>query len=125
MDLVPSWNLDMVLRHLSRTPFEPLRLLSIRDHFSCACNSPEGERDPSPLTQDKLARARSFGLHLPEFIAKTDTEAHATLCEFCIKSLASLVGPEDEERLLPCLDAKSLLTPDSFSYETQEPVPRC
>ena len=41
-------------------------------------------------------------MYLPEFIAKTDTEAHRTPWEFQIKSLATIVSEEDEERLL-CL----------------------
>ena len=46
--------------------------------------------------------------YLPEFIAKTDTEAYRTPREFRIKSLATIVGEEDEERFICPVRALSL-----------------
>ena len=63
--------------------FDPLRLLPTRDLtrktlflLALATAQTVGEIQ-APLTQGKTARAGSSALsYLPEFIAKTDTEAH-------------------------------------------------
>ena len=113
-DLRPSWNLDVVLRYLTKAPFEPLRLSSTRDLtrktlfiFALATAQRVGEiqalsHKTSWQGQDLLVS------YLPDFIAKTDTETHSTPREFRIKSLSPLVGSEDEERLLCPVRALSL-----------------
>ncbi|MPC58186.1 hypothetical protein E2C01_052181 [Portunus trituberculatus] len=105
-NLLPSWNLDVVLRFLTTAPFEPMRLSSIRDLtrkslFLLALATAQRVREIQALShkmswqgQDQLVS------YLPEFIAKTDTDAHSTPWEFRIKSLSTVVGSQDVERLL-------------------------
>ena len=102
----PSWNLDVVLRALSRPPFEPLRSASFRDltKKSLFLVSLASAKRVSEL-QALLRRVTSQGedlllSYLPEFLAKTEKASNLLPREFRLKSLASLVGPNDEERLL-------------------------
>ena len=102
----PTWNLDVVLRVLSRPPYAPLRGSAIRDLttkslFLPALATAQWVGVVQALSSRTSWRGQDLLVcYLPEFIAKTDTGAHSTPREFCVKSLASLVGFEDEERLL-------------------------
>ncbi|MPC24918.1 hypothetical protein E2C01_018012 [Portunus trituberculatus] len=97
-DLRPSWNLD--------APFEPLWLLSTRDLtrktlFLLALATAQRVGEIQALFHKTSWQGQDLLVsYLPEFIAKTDTDAHSTPREFRIKSLATVVGSEDVERLL-------------------------
>ena len=105
-DLRPSWNLDVVLRSLTKAPFEPLRLSSTRDLtrktlFLLALATAQRVGELQALSHRTSWQGQDLVVsYLPEFIAKTDTESHSTPREFRIKSLVPLVGSEDVERLL-------------------------
>ena len=104
--ITPAWNLDVVLRFLSQAPFEPLRQSSLRDLtrktlFLLALATAQRVGELQALSSRISWQGRDMILYyLPEFIAKTDTETHITPREFLVKSLSTLVGPEDVERLL-------------------------
>ncbi|MPC82668.1 hypothetical protein E2C01_077347 [Portunus trituberculatus] len=74
-NLWPSWNLDVVLHFLTMAPFEPMWLSSISD-----------------LTRKSFSACSCY--------STDDTDAHSTPREFRIKSLATVVGSQDVERLL-------------------------
>lgn len=105
-DLRPPWNLDVVLRHLSGAPFEPLRLASSRDLtrktvFLLALATAQRVGEIQALSSRVSWQGPDLMVcYLPEFIAKTDTGVYSTPREFRIKSLSSVVNPEDEEHLL-------------------------
>ncbi|MPC66323.1 hypothetical protein E2C01_060470 [Portunus trituberculatus] len=94
------------LRFLIEAPFETLQLSSIRDLtrkslflLALATAQRVGEihafsHKTSWQGQDLLVS------YLPEFIVKTNTDAHSTPREFRIKSLATVVCSEDVERLI-------------------------
>lgn len=102
----PSWNLDVVLKALVRPPFEPIGQASIR-HLTM-----------KTLFLVALATARRVGelqacsfqiavqgddlilSYLPEFAAKTESVSNPVTREFRLRSLSTVVGREDEERLL-------------------------
>ena len=102
----PSWNLDVVLRYLSKAPFEPLRLSSTRDLtrktlFLLALATAQRVGEIQALSSRTSWQGPDLMVcYLPEFIAKTDTGVHCTPREFRIKSLTSIVGSADEELLL-------------------------
>ena len=96
----------MVLRFLTKAPFEPLRLSSTRDLtrktlFLLALATVQSVGEIQALLHRTSWKGQDLLVsYLPEFIAKTVTEAHRTPWEFKIMSLATIVGEEDEERLL-------------------------
>ncbi|MPC48798.1 hypothetical protein E2C01_042581 [Portunus trituberculatus] len=105
-DIRPSWNLDVVLRYLTKAPFEPLRLSSTRDLtrktlFLLALATAQRVGEIQALSHKMSWQGQDLLVsYFPEFITKTDTDAHSTPREFHIKSLATVVGSEDVERLL-------------------------
>ncbi|XP_045102555.1 uncharacterized protein LOC123498985 [Portunus trituberculatus] len=105
-NLSPSWNLDVVLRYLSKAPFEPLRLSSSRDLtrktlFLLALATAQRVGEIQALSSRTSWQGQDLMVcYLPEFIAKTDTGVHSTAWEFRIKNLTSILGSMDEERFL-------------------------
>lgn len=102
----PSWNLDVVLKALSLSPFEPLQTTPFRNLIkktlflvSLATAKRVGELQ---ALSAKTTRQRDDIIvsYLPEFIAKTESASNPLPREFRIKSLTVVVGREDEERLL-------------------------
>ncbi|MPC58719.1 hypothetical protein E2C01_052727 [Portunus trituberculatus] len=97
-DLTPSWNLDVVLCHLTKTSFEPLRLSSIRDLtrktlilLTLATAQRVGEIQALSHTTN-CQEQELLVYYIPKFIAKMDTEAHSTPRKFCIKESCILCG---------------------------------
>lgn len=102
----PSWNLDVVLRALSQPPFEPLRSASFRDLtkkslFLVSLATAKRVSELQALSRRVASQGEDLLLsYLPEFLAKTERAYNLLPREFRLKSLAPLVGSDDEERLL-------------------------
>ena len=102
----PSWNVDIVLKALTRTPYEPLHLCSRRDLtkktlFLVALATAKRVGELQSLSCSVAKQGNDLLLsYLPEFIAKTESDINPIPREFCLRSLAAIVGREDEERLL-------------------------
>ncbi|XP_045130668.1 uncharacterized protein LOC123515846 [Portunus trituberculatus] len=102
----PSWNVDVVLKALTCPPFEPLHQASLRDLtkktlFLVALATAKRVGELHALSQVIASRGEDLILsYLPEFIAKTETPLNPVPREFPLRSLSSVVGREDEERLL-------------------------
>ena len=102
----PSWNLDVVLRALSRFPFEPLssaslRVLTKKALFLVSLATAKRVSELQALSRHVASQGEDLLLsYLPEFVAKTESAARPLPREFRLKSLSSLVGPDEEERLL-------------------------
>ena len=102
----PSWNLDVVLRALTRPPFEPLTSASFRDLtkkslFLVSLATAKRVSEVQALSRRIAFQGKDLLLsYLPEFLAKTEKVTNPLPREFRLRSLASLVGPSDEERLL-------------------------
>ena len=104
---VPAWNVDVILKHLTNAPYEPLRESSMRHLtqktlFLIALATAKRVGELQALSAD-IAFAADNNLilsYLPEFIAKTDTPNHPIPREFSISNLTTSVGRHDEERLL-------------------------
>lgn len=105
-DLRPSWNVDVVLRFLARAPFEPLQRSSILDLtkktlFLLALATAQRVGEIQALSSRASWQGQDIILtYLPEFVAKTETEANPLPREFRVLSLSSYVGRQEEERLL-------------------------
>ena len=104
---VPAWNVDVVLKHLTSPPYEPIRESSLRHLtqktlllIALATAKRVGELQAISVDVAFAADNALILSYLPEFVAKTDTPAHPVPREFSISSLSSAVGGNDEERLL-------------------------
>ena len=102
----PPWDLSLVLRFLRSSSFEPLSVVSLRQltkktlfFLSLAIAQRLGELQA-------VSRSVSFSgpdIHLsflPEFRAKTESEANCLPRSFVVRSLVSFVGDLEEELLL-------------------------
>lgn len=102
----PSWNVDVVLKALTGPPFEPLRQASLRDLtrktlFLVALATAKRVGELQALSKTTATQGEDLLLsYLPEFVAKTETGLNPVPREFRLRSLASTVGREDEERFL-------------------------
>ena len=105
-DRTPSWNVDVVLKALTRPPFEPLHRSSLRDLtrktlFLVALATAKRVGELQSLSYSVARQGDDLVLsYLPEFIAKTETDTNPIPREFRLRSLAAYVGQDDEERLL-------------------------
>lgn len=105
-DRRPSWNMDVVLHSLRSAPYEPLRVASLealtkKTLFLLALATARRVGELQALSARIACQGTDVLLsYLPDFIAKTETEANPLPREFRLRSLAAFVGNEDEERLL-------------------------
>ncbi|MPC21703.1 hypothetical protein E2C01_014697 [Portunus trituberculatus] len=105
-DLRPSWNLDVVLRYITKALFEPLQLSSTRDLtrktlFLLALATAQRIGEIQALSHRTSWQGQDLLVsYLPEFIATTDKDAYSTPRELHIKRLATVVGSKDVERPL-------------------------
>ena len=103
---VPSWNLDVVLRALLTSPFEPMatadmRNVTMKTIFLVALATAKRVGELQALSAEVSKQGDDLILsYLPEFIAKTETPLHPLPRDFVLRSLSGVLGPEDEERLL-------------------------
>lgn len=103
---LPPWNLDVVLKYLTGTPFEPLNKATLRDVtqktlFLVALASAKRVGELHALSHKWASQRNNIILHyLPEFVAKTDTESFQCPRECTIKGLTDLKDTGSEERLL-------------------------
>lgn len=102
----PSWNIDVVLKALTRSPFEPLKQASIRDLtkktlFLTALATAKRVGELQAVSYAFALQGTDIILrYLPEFIAKTETDTNPIPREFRLRGLSTLVEREDEEHLL-------------------------
>ncbi|MPC69554.1 hypothetical protein E2C01_063782 [Portunus trituberculatus] len=102
----PSWNLDVVLRALSRPPFERMNSASFRNFikktlFLVSLATAKRVSKLQALSRRVASQGEDLILsYLPEFLAKTERAFNRLSREFRLKSLTPLVGPDDQERLL-------------------------
>ena len=91
----------MVLRFLTLAPFEPIRLSSTKDLtrktiLLLALATAQRVKEIQALLHRTSWQGQDLLVsYLPEYIAKTDKEVHRTPREFRIKSLATVVGEEE------------------------------
>ena len=102
----PSWNLDVVLKALALAPFEPLGTTSFcnlikKTLFLVSLATAKRVGELQALSRTVVRQGDDLLVsYLPEFVAKTETASNPLPREFRIRSLATIVGHSDEERLL-------------------------
>ena len=103
---LPAWNVDVVLRALIAPPYEPLDSADLRSAtmkvlflVALATAKRVGELQALSATVARRGDDRLLS-YLPEFVAKTESQLRSLPREFTLLSLASVLGPDDEERLL-------------------------
>ena len=103
---VPPWDLSLVLFLLRGPPFEPLVSCSLRDLtrkvlflLLLATARRVGELQ-MVAAEVSFSRGDSFLSYLPEFRAKSESEAHPLPCSFWVPSLTDFVGGLPDELLL-------------------------
>ena len=101
----PHWNLDVVLKALCLPPYKPLDRATFRDltRKTAFLLSLATAHRVSELQAFSNAVSFQQGdailAYLPEFVAKTETSTNILPREVRVKSLSSLEGRRDEERL--------------------------
>ncbi|MEO1301489.1 MAG: hypothetical protein AAFU83_04625, partial [Bacteroidota bacterium] len=102
---VVNWNLDVVLKFLRSSEFEPLdkaslRSLTIKTLFLLALASARRMGELQAISKDVGFRSGCVQLsYLLSFVAKNETRAHPIDRVFSIKGLAPLVSPRDRDIL--------------------------
>ncbi|KAK3892123.1 hypothetical protein Pcinc_004090 [Petrolisthes cinctipes] len=102
----PAWNVDVVLKTLIRPPFEPFQQASCRDLtrktlFLVALATAKRVGELQALSKITATQGEDLILsYLPEFVVKIETGLNPIPRQFILRSLSSVVGREDEERLL-------------------------
>ena len=103
---VPPWDLALVLRFLRSSSFEPLRRSSLRSLtkktlflLSLATARRVGELQAISKTVS-FSGEDIFLSYLPEFLAKSESEANPLPRSFSVKSLNAFVGNLEDELLL-------------------------
>ena len=105
---VPPWDLLLVPRFLSGSPFEPLSSCSLRDLtqkvlFLVSLASARRVGELQAVSRDvSLSGSDLYLSYLPEFRAKTESSPNPLPRSFCVRSLSDFVGDlPDELRLCP------------------------
>ena len=100
------WDLTLVLRSLTTSAFEPLQACSLRQLtkktlFLLALASAKRIGELQAITKEvSFKDGNAFLSYLPEFIAKTESEANPIPRFFELKSLNEFVGDLQDELLL-------------------------
>ena len=104
---VPQWNLDVVLKYLNGSQFEPIHTASMRDLLkktlfllALATAKRVGELQALGREVHFTSAGDALFSYLPEFVAKTESQANPLPRHFRVEGLAKTVGRHDEERLL-------------------------
>ena len=102
----PAWDLDIVLRSLVRSPYEPLREASWKDLtkktlFLLALATAKRVGELQALSARVAWSGPDASVsYLPKFVAKTETPANPIPRHFIVKSLLDFAGELETERLL-------------------------
>lgn len=125
---IPAWDLSLVLRSLMKSPYEPLRLASMRDmalktSFLLALASVRRVSELHGLSAEvrhsKGWSSMTFSL-APDFLAKTQLPGDESQSDFTIPALKDFVGDSEEDRLLCPVRAVR-----EYLRRTRDCRPRC
>ena len=100
-----GWNLDVVLKYLRSSDFEPLcdaslRNLTVKCLFLVSLATAKRMSEIQAISKDVGFRSGGAQLsYLLSFIAKNETRAHPIPRVFEVKGLAALVGPQERDVL--------------------------
>lgn len=103
---MPTWNLDVVLKALVRHPYEPMdtvpiRYLTMKTLFLVALATAKRVGELQALSYHVAVQGDDMILsYLPDFVAKTESAVNPIAREFRLRCLSSVVGRDDDERLL-------------------------
>ena len=102
----PPWDLSLVLRFLASSAFEPLNQISLRELtkkvlFLVALATAKRVGELQAISKKVSFSGEDIHLsYLPEFVAKTESEANPIPRAFVVRSLKDFVGDLQEELLL-------------------------
>ena len=101
----PSWDVQVVLKHLASAAYEPLDKVPIRQVlkkalFLLAIASARRTGELQAISSNvSFTDSGMTCTYLPEFVAKTESRANPLPRSFMVPSLSQVVGQVDEEQL--------------------------